>query len=105
MRLIAIFKQPLDPAAFDKAFFNDHLPLLKKISGLQRVTISRFGRALLGENYYLMAELVFSDSNALRVALKSPEIVAAAQHLETFANGLASLMVAEDQSPATTPPL
>jgi uncharacterized protein (TIGR02118 family) len=105
MRLIVIFKQPLDPAAFDEAFFNSHLPLLKKMSGLQRVTVSKFDRALIGENYYLITELVFSDSNALRVALKSPEMVAAAQHLETFADGLVSLMVAEDQSPATSPPL
>lgn len=101
MRLIALFKKPPDTAAFEEAYFNRHLPLLRKVPGLEKVTTIRTSRTLLGEEVYMMAEMLFTDSSALDVALKSPEMIAAGEDLQDFAAGLVSLMVMSEYSPAT----
>jgi uncharacterized protein (TIGR02118 family) len=99
MRLIALFKQPPDTTAFEEAFFNRHLPLLRKVPGLDRVTTTRASRTLLGESFYMMVEMSFTGAGALDVALKSPEMNAAGKDLQDFAAGLVSLMVMNEYSP------
>ena len=95
--LIALYKQPPDPEAFDKAYFQTHLPLISKIPGLRSTRISRFTRTLMGEGYYLMAEMDFGDKETLKAAMRSPEMTAAGENLNSFAAGLATLMSAEPQ--------
>ena len=101
MRLIALFKQPPDTAAFEEVYFNRYLPLLRKVPGLDRVTTTRASRTLLGEGFYMMVEMLFTDTRALDMALKSPEMIAAGQDLQGFAAGLVSLMVMSEYSPTT----
>jgi len=97
-KLIALFKQPADPTAFDKAYFNTHLPLIAKVPGLNKTVITRFTRTLQGEGFYLMTEMVFDDREALKAGMKSPEMAAAGANLNTFAAGLVTLMFAEEES-------
>ncbi len=97
-KLIALFKQPADPTAFDKAYFNAHLPLIAKVPGLNKTVVTRFTRTLQGEGFYLMAEMVFDDREALKTGMKSPEMAAAGANLNTFAAGLVTLMFAEEES-------
>ncbi|HEX7976626.1 MAG TPA: EthD family reductase [Anaerolineales bacterium] len=94
MKLIALYKQPADPAAFDQAYFNTHLPLMNRVPGLRRTVITRFSRTLMGEGFYLMAEMYFTD---LKAAMKSPEMAAAGDNLNTFAKDLAILMFGDEQ--------
>lgn len=98
MKLVALYKQPADTAAFDDAYFNTHLPLMSKVPGLQKTVITRFNRTLMGEEFYLMAEMYFTDSSALRAGMKSPEMAAAGENLNSFAEGLVTLMFAEEQA-------
>lgn len=97
MKLVALYKQPPDQAAFDQAYFNTHLPLMGKVPGLQKTVITRFSRTLMGEGLYLMAEMYFTDSSALKAAMKSPEMAAAGENLNSFAQGLVTLMFGEEQ--------
>lgn len=97
MKLVAIFKQPENPEAFDEAYFNTHMPLIQKVPGLQKTVITRFTRTLMGEGLYLMNEMYFSDTNALKIAMKSPEMAAAGDTLDHFAKGLVTLMYAQEQ--------
>ncbi|HEY5671997.1 MAG TPA: EthD family reductase [Anaerolineales bacterium] len=97
-KLIALFKQPADPTAFDQAYFNTHLPLIAKVPGLNKTVVTRFTRTLQGEGFYLMAEMVFDDREALKTGMKSPEMAAAGANLNTFAAGLVTLMFAEEES-------
>jgi uncharacterized protein (TIGR02118 family) len=96
-KLIALYKQPADTAAFDKAYFDTHLPLIAKVPGLQGTRITRFTRTLVGDGYYLMAEMTFADEAALKAAMKSAEMAAAGKNLDGFAKGLYSLSFAEDR--------
>ncbi|MEX2144713.1 MAG: EthD family reductase [Anaerolineales bacterium] len=92
MKLIALYKHPADQGAFDKAYFETHLPLIGKLPGLQETQVTRFTRTLAGEGYYLMAEMYFPDEAALKTAMKSPEMAAAGENLDSFAKDLYSLM-------------
>ena len=98
MKLIALYKQPPEPGAFDEAYFNTHLPLLSKVPGLQRTVITRISRNLMGEGYYLMAEMYFEDYDAYRAGMKSPEMAAAGENLNSFAEGLVTMMTGEEES-------
>ena len=45
-----------------------------------------------------MAEMYFADEAALKAAMKSPEMGAAGENLDSFGKGLYSLMFAETVS-------
>lgn len=96
-KLVALYKHPIDPGAFDAAYFGTHLPLLAKVPGLQKTVITRFSRTLMGEGFYLMAEMFFPDSESLKSGLRSPEMAAAGENLNTFAEGLVSLIIGEEE--------
>jgi uncharacterized protein (TIGR02118 family) len=96
VRLIALYRQPPDPAAFDRAYFDSHLPLIARVPGLQKTVVSRFTRTVMGDGFYLMAEMTFADEAALKQAMRSPEMAEAGANLATFADGLAILMFARE---------
>jgi len=98
-KLIALYQQPADPARFDQAYFNTHLPLIAKVPGLRSTVITRFNRTLQGNGFYLMAEMTFDDRDALKAAMKSAEMTAAGTNLNTFAEGLVTLMFGEEERP------
>ncbi len=96
-KLIALYRQPTDPAEFDRHYFQTHLPLIAKTPGLQKTAITRFTRTILGEEFYLMAEMTFADRDALKAAMKSPEMAAAGENLNSFAAGLVTLLFGEEE--------
>jgi uncharacterized protein (TIGR02118 family) len=102
-KLIALYRQPPDPAAFDEAYFTTHLPMIAKVPGLQKTVLTRFSRTLMGESFYLMAEMYFSDLAALKNGMRSPEMASAAENLNTFAEGLVTLAFGEEERSATNP--
>ncbi|MGH2582832.1 MAG: EthD family reductase [Anaerolineales bacterium] len=96
-KLIALYKQPPDRAAFDKAYVDTHLPLLEKVPGLLKTEITRFTRTLMGDGYYLMAQMYFAEEASMKAAMKSPEMAAAGEKLDSFAKGMYTLMFGEEQ--------
>jgi uncharacterized protein (TIGR02118 family) len=76
-RITVQYGEPADPATFDKHYTEVHVPLASRLPGLRRYSISR-PRGLGGSAPYLVAELWFDDADALKAALKSPEMAAAA---------------------------
>lgn len=97
-KLIALFRQPADIAAFDQAYFATHLPLIARVPGLQKTIVTRFTRSVMGENFYIMAEMVFADKDARKAGMKSPEMAAAGENLNTFAAGLVTLLFGEEET-------
>jgi uncharacterized protein (TIGR02118 family) len=96
VKLVALYKQPADPEAFDRTYFDTHIPLIKKVPGLQSTTITRFTRTVVGDGFYLMAEMYFADQDALKAGMKSPEMAAAGDNLDGFAKGLYTLLFATE---------
>lgn len=98
VKLIALYNKPEDVEAFEKHYFETHVPLNAKTPGLLRTEISRVTGSPMGApRYYLMAEMYFEDMDALTLAMKSPEAAAAGKDLMSFAKGLVHLMVADCQ--------
>lgn len=97
VKLVALYKRPSDPEAFDRHYRDAHLPLVRKWPGLRRVELSRVTGMPGGgaAPYYLIAEMYFDDPDALRAALRSPEGRAAGDDLQQFAPGLVTLLYAQ----------
>ncbi|MGA9531274.1 MAG: EthD family reductase [Anaerolineales bacterium] len=95
MKLIALYDPPADPEAFDRQYFGSHIPLLDKVPGLQSTTVTRFSHKVMGREMYMMAEMVFDDAESLKQGLNSPEMAAAGDNLNTFAEGLVTLLIGE----------
>ena len=72
-RFLAVYETPADPGAFDRHYRQVHIPLLRRLPGLRRYTVSRDVTALHGEPYYLVAELDWDTMAELRAAFASPE--------------------------------
>ncbi len=97
VKFIALYKRPADPAAFDKAYFETHVPLIQKTPGLKRVKVSRITGAPRGEpEFYLMAEMFYEDRATLDRAMASPENMEAGKNLMSFAKGLVTFMFGEE---------
>ncbi len=74
VKLMALYKQPADPAKFDEVYFGTHIPQTKLLPGLRRLEIARVTGAPRGEPaYYLVASLYFDNATAMSEALASDE--------------------------------
>jgi uncharacterized protein (TIGR02118 family) len=102
-QLIALFRQPPDPKAFDEAYWHSHVPLAKKIPHVISLEVSK---TLPGKDgparYYQMAVLSFHDKDSFKSAMKSAENAEAGANLMTFAKDLVEFYTAETVAP---PPL
>lgn len=95
-KLVAIYRQPTDTAAFNEHYLNVHSPLMAAVPGYERIEVSRVTRPLMGDqNLYLMFEMWFKDQDALKTALRSPQNAAAGKDLMGFAGDLVSVFTAE----------
>ncbi len=85
-QILVLYATPADPAAFDKYYFDVHVPLARKIPNLRTMRLSSSAPiALAGTAPHLVAELVFDTMADLQAALVSPEGQATAADLANFA--------------------
>jgi uncharacterized protein (TIGR02118 family) len=84
-RLTIWYDVPADPEAFDKQYFEQHVPLCKPLPGLRNASFSKPRALGRGTVPYLVAELDFNDADALKAALRSPEMAAVGADAETLA--------------------
>jgi uncharacterized protein (TIGR02118 family) len=83
-RLTIQYAEPADPEAFDRHYFDEHVALCKPLPGLLRASFSKPRALGPGPAPYLVAELDFADADALRAALRSPEMAAVGADAETL---------------------
>jgi len=86
IKYVALYKQPADADAFDKAYFESHKPLIDKVPGLIRQEIAKVTRTfvpgfLQDSEPYLVAELYFESKEAMKAAFATPEWQAAGANL------------------------
>ncbi|KAA3647915.1 MAG: EthD family reductase [Chloroflexi bacterium] len=98
MKLLALYATPKDSEAFEKAYFETHVPLIEKVPGLLSVKVTRINRVVVGKRApYMVTEMEFADKEARKAGLNSPEMAAAGENLDSFAEGLYTLCFAEDK--------
>jgi uncharacterized protein (TIGR02118 family) len=86
-RLLVLYKTPKDPAAFDKYYFETHVPIANKIPGFTKYEVSH-GPVVspMGDTgLHMIATIEFPDMATLQAAFASPEGQAAAADVATFA--------------------
>ena len=81
VKLVVLYTQPENPAAFDEHYLGVHMPLVAKIPGLLRTETGTVAAFLDGgeHTYYRIAELYFADQPAMEAAFGSAEGAATAQ--------------------------
>jgi uncharacterized protein (TIGR02118 family) len=96
VKLIVLYGPPSDPEAFDKHYFDIHVPLAEKIPGVRHFSLSR-PSTLDGSPspYHLIAELTFDSAEAMGEAMGTEAGKAAAADVATFATGGATMLLAD----------
>jgi len=86
-RMVVIYKRPADVKAFEKHYFETHIPLAKKIPGLRKYEVSRGPVTVVAgpPDAYLIGTLYFDDLDAIKQAFASPEGQAAAADRRLYA--------------------
>jgi len=96
-KLIALFRKPADPAAFDKHYFEIHTPLVEKYPGLRKLEITRVTGAPIGETkFHLLCEMYFDSKDAMDAALASSEGKTVARDLMSFGSDVVTVFVGEE---------
>jgi uncharacterized protein (TIGR02118 family) len=74
IKLVVMYTQPDDPAAFDEHYLGVHMPLVAKLPGLERTETGKVTAALDGgeQTYYRITGLYFADQDAMSAAFGSP---------------------------------
>lgn len=67
-RMTVIYRKPKDVAAFDRHYFEIHVPLAKRLPGLRKYEVSTGAIMALagGGDYHLVATLHFDSLAAIR---------------------------------------
>jgi uncharacterized protein (TIGR02118 family) len=85
--MVVIYRTPKDVAAFDRHYFDIHVPLAKKIPGLRRYEISDgpIATPIGPPNIHRIGTLYFDDLAAIERAFASVEGRAAGADRRVFA--------------------
>jgi uncharacterized protein (TIGR02118 family) len=85
--MVVIYRTPKNVEAFDRHYFDIHVPLAKKIPGLRKYEISHGPVAVLAgvPDVYLIGTLYFDDLAAIKRAFASPEGRAAGADRQAYA--------------------
>ena len=86
-RMIVIYPTPTDIEAFDRHYFDVHVPLAWKLPGLRKYEINAGPVAIPsgGPSIHRIGVLAFDDMESIRAAFESPEGQAAAADRRRFA--------------------
>lgn len=98
-RLTVLYGHPADPEAFDRYYYNVHIPIARRMKGLRGWTIGKCESAVPGEKppYYMIVGL-FADTRAqIEAILASPEGKAAIADVPNFATGGFAFMFDEEK--------
>lgn len=83
-RITIQYAAPADADSFDRHYRDVHVPLAAKVPGLRRFTLSHPRGLGADPGIHLVAELWFDDADALKAALRSPEMAATAADAASF---------------------
>ena len=97
IRLLVLYGQPEDPAAFDKYYREKHIPIARRMKGLKKWTIGKVqGTPGCGPPpYYYVADLYMESREDFERLLASPEGQAAVADVPNYATGGVTFLYTE----------
>lgn len=66
-----MYRPPADPEAFDRHYWDTHIPLAKQLPGLRSYEVARGPVAIAGGPFHLVGTLEFDDMAAIQTAFAS----------------------------------
>ncbi len=103
VKLIALYRKPEDEEAFLRHYREVHLPLVEQTPNLEKTIINHVSGSPFGEtDFFMIAEMHFGDKARFDEAMASPENRAAGKDLMSFAKGIVTLLIVEEEAPAAT---
>ena len=97
VRLIALYNQPEDPAAFDAHYRDIHEPIVRRYSNLRGMRLSRAdGIAGRPPAFYAIAEMSFDSRADLDAALASDAGRESGRDLRNFAGAGVTLFIVDE---------
>ena len=85
MKMSVLFPAPTDPVAFDKYYFEQHMPLTRDVKGVRFETSKvQPGASGAAPAFYRLTELYFESPEHMRAALSSPELKKVFQDAQKF---------------------
>lgn len=98
-KLLVVYKEPKDKAAFDAYYFSTHVPIAKKIPGLKKYSVSTggIGSPAGPTGNHLIATLQFDGLEDIQKAFASLEGQAAAADIASFADGGADMLIFDEK--------
>ena len=98
-RLIVLYNQPEDPAAFDAHYRDVHTPIVRDYPNLRGIRLTRTdGVAGRPSAFYLMAEMTFDSRADLDAALGSDAGMQSGRDLRNFATAGVTMLIADDDA-------
>ena len=97
VRLLVLYGQPKDPAAFDRHYQEVHIPIAKQMKGLKKWTVGKVTGTADGSPapYYYIADLYLESRAAFDSLLASPEGMAAVADVPNYATGGVTFLYTE----------
>jgi uncharacterized protein (TIGR02118 family) len=97
IRLLVLYGQPKDPAAFDKYYHQTHIPITKRMKGLKKWPIGKVQGTPDGKPspFYYVADLYMENRADFEQLLASPEGQAAVADVPNYATGGATFLYTE----------
>ena len=97
--MTVLYGHPKDPAEFDRYYNDVHTPLVQKVKGLKKVTVTRFSPGMRGEQskYYLMAQLYANSQEEFNQIMSTPEGRATGADTRNFATGGVEFLLGNEQ--------
>jgi uncharacterized protein (TIGR02118 family) len=97
-KMIAIYKTPTDPAAFDQ-WFTEHKKITTKVPLVQEFRFSKITGGPRGaSDLHLIAELVFASKEDFKTAMGSPENMASGKDAFSNYKDIISVHFAEEET-------
>jgi uncharacterized protein (TIGR02118 family) len=97
-KIIVLFGKPTDPQLFDKQYWDDHVPMAKKMPGLRKYTVHKVVSAPRGEPaFYQVVELEFDNMDSLKNAIASQAGKDSGRHGVKIATGGMTFLYAESK--------
>ena len=86
-RMVVMYKTPSDVAAFERHYFETHIPLAKKLPGIRKYEVSQGPIVTPAgtSDFHFVATLHFDDLTAIKRAFASPEGQVCAADRRNFA--------------------
>ena len=99
-QLLIMYNRPQDPEAFERYYFDTHVPIFAKAPGIQAVVFSRAPITTVAgqSDVYLVAEVTFASMGAIETALASEAGQAAVADLPNFAAAGVTILAFEMRS-------